>query len=126
MIITRSLEKSIVRNKKTLAGLLLATAALAVVTMPSQVLARDPFGHAANQAAMEMWLRQQQNQGFVNGYNPYVSPYPYNTSIYGNSMYGNSIYASPYNNYMNVSPYYDSYYDTSRRRGIGGLLQSIF
>ena len=115
------------KNTKSMAGMLLAAAALAVVSIPTEALAKkDPFGYAANQAAVNMWLQQQGAAAYNNGYYtaPYNLNYGYNTygsynayNPYVNNLYGNNLYTDP--------GYYDDY-NYNRGTSIGGLLQQLF
>ena len=115
------------KNTKSMAGMLLAAAVLAVVTLPTEAIAKkDPFGYAANQAAMNMWIQQQQQRGAgYNGYyaNQYNNQNSYNNTFrtYGssNNLYGNNLYTNP-GNYGNNNNY------NYRRSGVGSLLQQLF
>ena len=117
------------KNTKSMAGMLLAAAVLAVVTLPTEAIAKkDPFGYAANQAAMNMWIQQQQQRGAgYNGYyaNQYNNQNSYNNTFrtygsynsynpYANNLYGNNLYTNPGNN------------NIYRRSGVGSLLQQLF
>lgn len=88
-------------------GLLLAAAvALAVAAVPNEAHAKkDPFGYAANQAAVSMFL-QQQAQATGQAYNPYVNNAlgygnTYNPNLYNSNLYGQY----PYNGYNTYNPY---------------------
>ena len=71
------------KNTKSMAGMLLAAAALAVVSIPTEALAKkDPFGYAANQPAVNMWLQQKGAAAYNNGY--YTAPYNF---TYGYTSY---------------------------------------
>ncbi len=106
--------------RNTLSGLLVAAAAITAVSMPMAAEAKDPFGPAANAAAMQMWLNQQAaNQNAYGVYNPYVN------NIYNTTPYYNGVYPSGFAPYYTNNGYYPYGYQRSTNT-FGRILNNLF